>query len=47
MTETAAFMPAVTLSRARNRSFGRFAGSLGTMLSILGLSVYLIARSIR
>ena len=34
------------LSRARNRSFGRVAGSAGTMLSILGLSVYLIARSI-
>jgi uncharacterized membrane protein YecN with MAPEG domain len=42
----ARLLHAFGLSRARNRSFGRFAGSLGTMLTILGLSVHLIVRSI-
>jgi uncharacterized membrane protein YecN with MAPEG domain len=42
----ARLLHAFGLSRARNRSFGRFTGSAGTMLSILGLSVYLVARSI-
>jgi uncharacterized protein len=36
---------AVGLSRARNTSFGRFVGTLGTWLSILGLSGYVIVRS--
>jgi uncharacterized protein len=36
---------AVGLSRARNTSFGRFVGTLGTWLPILGLSGYVIVRS--
>ena len=42
----ARLLHAFGLSRARNRSFGRVTGSAGTMLSILGLSVYLVAGSI-